>query len=188
MKYDLILLMYQSIKQQKFFNNQANDFLLFVLPFLKFHKILKTDVLISAGEIIDEMYFVLKGDLSLNLELKYDNYEISQIKEGKHFGDLFIQTNELCPFELKCKSDFSELLVLKKSDYQKIKLSFIENILEILKESLIEFEIFNRRKQIIIEMFKNGESSKNIKKRVFSPFVSLVLQKQKKKQLEDGTF
>ena len=163
---DLILLIYQSIKQQKFFNNQANDFLLFVLPFLKFHKILKTDVLISAGEIIDEMYFVLKGDLSLNLELKYENYEISQIKEGKHFGDLLIQTNELCPFELKCKCDFSELLVLKKSDYQKIKLSFIENILEILKESLIEFEIFNRRKQIIIEMFKNGESSKNIKKKM----------------------
>ena len=172
---DLTMVMYEStIKNHNFFFNQPNNFILFVLPLLKFHKVGKNDILISVGEIIDEMYFILNGYLSLNLESKYDNYEISLIKEGNHFGDLLIQTNESCPYELKCKSDFSDLLVLKKSDFLKIKLLFIDNIHEIFEESLIDLEIFNRKRQLIIEMFKNGESSKDVKKKMIQLNIYLM--------------
>ena len=83
-----------------------------MLPQLKFYKINKREVVISPGEIIDEMYFVLKGFLSLNLGPEYDSLEVSLIEQGNYFGDLLLLLNEICTYELKYKSDFSEILVL----------------------------------------------------------------------------
>ena len=162
---EFIMLMFNSnINQQKFFNNQPNDFLLYVMPLLKFHKVYKREVVISIGEIIDEMYFVIKGYLSLNLGPQYDSFEVSLIEQGNHFGDLLLQSNDICTYELKCKSDFSDLLVLNKSDFLKIKVSFIQNFLKIFEISLNEMEIVNKKKQIIIELFKKYESNKIKKK------------------------
>ena len=158
---DLTIVMYQStIKHHKFLKNKPNDFIYFVLPLLKFQRVLKGDVMISVGEIIDEMYIVLNGNLSLNLGSKYDYLEIYLIKKMNYFGDLLIQSNEASPYELKCKSKFSDILFMKKSDFLKVKISFIEKILEIFNESLNEMEIIDRRRKLFIEFYNYFRTSK----------------------------
>ena len=183
---DLTMVMYKStIKKQKFFNNQPNNFLLYVLPLLKFHIVRKGDVLISVGEIIHEMYFVLKGCLSLNLGSQYDFFEISLIKQETHFGDLLLQSNDTCSYEIKCKSNFSDLLVLKKSDFFKIKIFFIQNILKIFENSLIDMEIINKKRKLVIELFKSLESSNNVKKRM-KQLNTFLFQRDFREYFENG--
>jgi hypothetical protein len=149
-KNELMTLMFESsIAQNEFFKNQNKNFILFVLPFLRFHRFYKNDVLISVGDVTDEMYFVIKGNLGLNMGNNFGCAEISHINSKNYFGDLLLQLNEVSPYELKCKSKYADLLVLKKSDYLKIKNKFYSEIYSILNKSLKELEIADQKKLLV---------------------------------------
>ena len=67
------------------------------------------------------MYLIIRGSLVLTLSDQLDNIEICQIRANQHFGEIFLETNEQSPYELKCKSKNTVMLVLKKNDYLNIK-------------------------------------------------------------------
>ncbi len=124
-KSELTIIMYQAtVAENRFFNNQPDDFTLYVLQLLKSHKVYKGDILISVGDIVEEMYFVLKGSLTLNLGLHNSNKEICQIRKKNYFGDLLMHIGQKSPYELKGKKKVSEIFVLKKADFLKIKNSY----------------------------------------------------------------
>jgi hypothetical protein len=165
LKNDLTIFMYKNhIKELNFFKEQSHDLILFVLPMLKTHNIKKGDTLFSVGEYIEEMYLVIRGSLVLTLSDQLDNIEICQIRANQHFGEIFLETNEQSPYELKCKSKNTEMLVLKKNDYLNIKNVFSENIVEILKKSYDTLERIDKKKKVILELLKIDDNPQSIKK------------------------
>jgi len=53
----LTMVMYKTnINQNRFFINQSHEFILYVLPLLKYLKISKGDILISPGQLTEEMF------------------------------------------------------------------------------------------------------------------------------------
>ena len=164
---DLTMVMYKSqMKQHKFFKNKCHNFILYVLPLLKNHSVIKGDILISVGEIIEEMYLVLDGVLSIHLGMLFHNLEIGLVAKNYHFGDLLMQLNEQCPYELKCKTKTSEILVLKKSDFLKVKNCFVNDVLDILDHSFKNFEVLDKRRQVFIRLLKYCNSLDIVKKRM----------------------
>ena len=166
-KNDLSFVMYKKIiHKHKYFENQSQDFILYVLPLLKFQMIYKGDVLISVGEIIEETYLILKGIISLHLGSEFDFMEIWQFKENDYFGDILIQLNEQSPYEVKCNDKFAEILILKKLNFLKIKNAFNNNIFDILDRSYDEFKKIEERRQLKINFFLNYGKANVVKKKM----------------------
>jgi len=165
LKNELTYLMYRTlIKELRFFKNQSNDFILFVLPFLKSQQLKKGDVLFSVGQFVEEMYLVVKGCLGIYLDPFYDNLEIGIVRENSHFGELIMQINEQSPYELKCKSTNAEVLILRKEDFINIKNSFNENILQILRDSYNTLEVVDKRRQQFLRLYKFENSIMGVKR------------------------
>ncbi len=167
LKNDLMIIMYKEmIAQQSFFKKQPNDFLLYVLPMLRFHRVEQGEVLISVGDMVGEMYFVIKGSLSLTLGIHSNNLQLWKVRKGNHFGDLLMQLNENSPFELKCKKKYTDVLVLKKEDFIKIKNSFTSNIYDILDTSLNELKFVDKKFQLFHILSNHYKDPKIVKKKM----------------------
>ena len=163
-KNEISLIMYRDLfKDHRFFKDQSQDFIFFVLPFLKSHKLVKDEVLFSFGEFVEETYLVLKGCMALNLGPNFENFEIAKIKENEYFGDLLMNSKIQSPYEFNCKSNYCEVLVLNKNDFLKIKMKFKENVLNIMKKSYIIFELIDKKRHTFIKLFSNEFSLENVK-------------------------
>ena len=149
-------------KELNFFKSQPRNFIFYTLPLIKSLSINYGEVLFSIGEFVNEMYIVAKGVLSLNLGSVYDNIEIAKIGKGEHIGDVLLYLHEQSPYELRCKSKFPEILVIKESDYFKIKTHFNENILSLLSSSMLKVEIYEHRRLFVIEQRKIEKDPKKI--------------------------
>ena len=164
---DLSMVMSQNtIQNHKFFKNQSHDFILYVLPLLKFQIIFKRDVLISVGEIMEEMYLILEGNLSFHLGEKYENLEIWEYGKNECYGDLLIQLSEQSPYEIRCKSNKSEIFILSKINFLKVKNEFTLNIFKIMEESYIDFKIIDKRTELYMKLFSKCENSSIFKKKM----------------------
>jgi len=164
---ELIMVIYKKqLKNIKFFKNQTHDFSMFVLPLLKNHIFMKGEQLLNVGDLVTEMYLIEKGNIGFNLGSYYDNLEIGVIRENFHFGELLMQANEQCPYEVICKSKSANVLVLKENDFLKIKSSFFDSIFEILEESFKQLEILDKRRQVVMELFKFYQNMKEVKEKL----------------------
>ena len=148
------------LKKLCFFESQSSDFIIFILPMLLTYNLQRGDILFSVGEYVEEMYLVIKGSLSLSLS---EEIEICQIRENNNFGELFFETNEMSPYEFKCKTKKSKIFVLKKIDYFKIKSNFRSNIKRILEKSYKILETIEKKRNIINEFLKFDNNPSNVK-------------------------
>jgi hypothetical protein len=164
---DLSKMMFEStINQHKFFLNQPHDFSYYVLPLLNIRRINRGDILISVGEIIEEMYLVVEGVLGLHMGSMYDSLDLCNIRKNEYFGDLFLQLNQQSPYEIKCKSEYCDILVLKKSNFLKIKNAFSSNILDILEGSYNRYKLIQRIENLSRLFFRFCGSSTLVKKKI----------------------
>jgi hypothetical protein len=150
------------MKKLHFFRGKPNDFILFVLPMLHATPLIKLDKLFSLNEIIEEMYIVLKGTLSLTLGSQFKNFELAEIRESSHFGDILLNLLRPSPYELITKSNHSEIFVLKKNDYFKLKTNFNRDIMSILRDSLHDMEIYEKKRLLIMRIYKYETDHKKI--------------------------
>ena len=163
-KNELTIYMYRIlIKDLKFFKDQSLDFILFVLPLIKSQKVIRGNIMLSIGELMEEMYLVVNGCLGIYLGLSFDNLEIGIVKQNCHFGELLMQINQKSPYQIKCKSSVAEILVLKREDFIKIKNNFKSNIINILKESYSDLETLNMRTQQFLQLYKYENSVFGVK-------------------------
>jgi hypothetical protein len=152
-KNDLIILMYrETVGKNIFFQDRSNDFILYVLPMMKFHLVSKGDILISEENFVEEMYFVLNGSLSLNMGVNYQRLQIWEIRKNQYFGDLLMKLDENSPYELTCRRTRTEVFVLKKEEFLKIKNSFSQVIFDILEESFKLYEQIDKKRQLFLFM------------------------------------
>ena len=141
----------REIKHLILFKNQSYDFILFTVPLLKRISISKDDVMISCGDLIDEMYIVIRGMLSLLLGYKYENFEIGLVKYGEHFGDISMYLNDQSNYEIKAKTKQADIFTLSKSNFASIKLNFRYAIDELLKRSYTSFLALETKRKMAID-------------------------------------
>ena len=152
---NLYLKMHENqIKNLIFFKNQSYDFILFSVPLLKRISVGKDDIMISCGDLIDEMYLVIRGMLSLLLGYKYDNFEVGVVKFGEHFGDISMYLNDQSNFEIKSKTKQADIFCLSKSNFATIKLNFRYAIDELLKKSYTSFLALETKRKMAIDFYE----------------------------------
>jgi hypothetical protein len=78
---------------------------------------------------------------------------------------------------LKCRSKYAEVLILKKSDFMKLKNDYTNNIFDVLEESSADYKIMNIKRKIISELFKLKVNTKNIKRK-YKELIQYFLNKQ----------
>ena len=161
---ELILSMNKKgISNFNFFKLSSNkEFIIHVLPLLKNHFLLKDDILVPIGSIIEEIYLLNKGILSLCLDKIFDNIQIAQLKKNDHFGDILIHLNEKSPYTIKCFVA-CEYLTLSKADYNKTSALFNNIIMRILEFSCEFLENIEITKQVIIDLYEEGLKLNQIK-------------------------
>jgi len=144
------------------FQKKPRDFILFLLPLLQPAKFKKDNILCSIEEILEEMFIVTKGVLSVTLGSKFDNIEIFRIQKNMNFGDVLFYMNLRCPYEVTCKLDAVELLILNKINFLNCKEKFNEQMLKVLEEDLkIMYKIETRRK-VIVELHEFTKDTKHL--------------------------
>jgi hypothetical protein len=145
----------QKESKMKFFKNTTYDFIIFIVPLIKQIQYQKNEVLFSLGEYVEEMYLVRKGCLSLNLGHIYYRIEVARIWENCHFGEILMYSNEQSHFDLKVKSKHSEIFLIKKSDFSKLKMKFPEIILDKLTNAYSTYRKILERRKHLIEIISN---------------------------------
>lgn len=157
LKRELILSMNKKgISNFMFFKNSDKEFIITVLPLLKTQQLSKNDILVSIGGIVEEIYLINCGILSICLDDLFDKIQISQLKRNNHFGDILIHLNEKSPYLIQCSTKYCEYLTLGKSDYNKISVIFNKTVMKILEFSCQFLEKIEKNKAVIIELFDEG--------------------------------
>lgn len=164
LKREMVLSMNQQrISNFNFFKFSEKEFLIEVLPLLKNHSLNKNDILIPFGSIIEEIYLINNGILSICLDNLFNNIQVSQLKKNFHFGDILIHLNEKSPYILKCYSNTCEYMLLSKSDYYKIGVIYYKEIMKILEFSCEFLESIEKIKMVIVALFDEGKKGYEIK-------------------------
>jgi len=175
LKRELILSMHKKgISNFIFFKYSDKEFIITVLPLLKTQQLSKNDVLVSIGGIVEEIYLINHGILSICLDELFDNIQISQLRRNFHFGDILIHLNEKSPYMVKCSTKSCEYLTLSKSDYNRISKIFNKIIMKILEFSYEFLEKIEKNKQVILELFDEGMKLNDIRNMIKSINYHLV--------------
>ena len=162
----IIMIKEYRLKEMNFFKTTPNTFMINCLPYMKIQKFKKGEIIYSVGDLVEEMYFVLNGRLSLFHKEKDKYFEVGKIRKNYHFGDMFLLFDESTPFELRCTSKEANVFILKKIDFLKIKALFNGVILMNLKESFKIYESFVNKKKMIEKLNEFDKSIKIINKNI----------------------
>ena len=133
-KIQLLADMHRDIIQHcSFFKDFSIEYATRVVHSLKPIRVVKREKIVSEGEYLVEIYFIRRGVLSVLLDETYLEKKVIDLRKNEHFGDILVEANERCPFNLKVASKFCDLLLFKKEDFNEVKEEFPEE----LSESLI---------------------------------------------------
>jgi len=156
LKNELILYIYKNlINSFNFLKFSCNsDFTIQVLMVLKPTKFHKYDVILKEDDLIEEMFIIKNGILSLEKWIKFiypadqdqendnivPNQEIKTLKiinlhRNDHFGDSLMIQNKRSPISLRVRSNYAELLLISKLELIKISTKFPEIYNKIYQKS-----------------------------------------------------
>lgn len=155
----------KAIKNLYFFKNQPRDFFAYAAHLLKPVKFSQNDYLYKIGDILDEMYFIIKGTIIFVLSPKYGEKEIKEIRKNNNFGEIEMCLNQNIRYSIKVKSRTCELFTLKKIDFLRLSVNFKEFIDGFLEKSFLIFQKYNQeRKKLIADYEKMMEKVYNNQK------------------------
>ena len=156
------------IQNSVFFKEHSLEYASKVVYLMKPIKAMKKEKIIDKGEYLVEIYFIRRGRISILLDENYFEKKIIDLRKNEYFGDILVEINERCPFNVKVSSRFCDLLVLKKEDFNNIKEEFPEELSESLivsyynYQSLLELAEKKKRKIIEeVEKWKKEDQKKN---------------------------
>ncbi len=84
----------------------------------------------SIDEILEEVFINIKDILSVDLGSR--SLEIFEIKRGMSFGDVLFYINQKCPYNVVCKTEKIDIIILNKINFLTCKKKFKEPIINIL--------------------------------------------------------
>jgi hypothetical protein len=153
-KNSIIYLMNQSkIKAFKIFSTNNKKFLNFILPVLNPLAVRKDDLIFATEDILDEMYIISHGLLSVCLSKEFDEIELYEIRKNDHFGEIILYTRQASPYDFKCKTDHAELFTINKDIFNQAKCKFEQEIMSMLEEAIEIIKVITIRQLVLIELF-----------------------------------
>lgn len=140
-KIQLLADMHRDIIQHcSFFKDFSIEYATRVVHSLKPIRVVKREKIVSEGEYLVEIYFIRRGVLSVLLDETYLEKKVIDLRKNEHFGDILVEANERCPFNLKVSSKFCDLLLFKKEDFNEVKEEFPEELSESLIVSCYNYQ------------------------------------------------
>ena len=128
-------------------------------------RVARKEKLFDENEIVEEMFFVRRGIISLCMGSEFDYVKIMEIRKNEHFGDIFCLSNQRTPYLLKVSSIYADLLIIRKHDLWLISEEFPESFAQIFNISrynhYVMLELTEMKKKKIMEV-KKIEKSKNL--------------------------
>ena len=123
----------QIVRKVPFFQAQTPEFIAYIGPLLRPRRIPKDDYVFREGDSIDEMYFLLQGEVELVIH-EHDDTPFVVIPAGYYFGELDLVHMLLQKdrdigrqFTVKAKEE-CDMLVLSKTDLFKIMDKFEKEV------------------------------------------------------------
>jgi CRP-like cAMP-binding protein len=155
LKNNLTLQIYRNaLEHLKFFSKTSKEFKMKAVLKLKKTRFNKGEYLVKENDVVDEIYFVMKGTLKLEKETENGKIQICELNEYEHFGDVYMNMNIKSPIDLKVKSSSAEVYIMSKADFTALSEDFPHIIMSIIKRGLIkttklELRLRSRYKQLI---------------------------------------
>jgi len=116
-----MILVGNTIKNVPFFKDANEGFIRSLLPLLRSRIYSPSDIILSENEVVNEMYFISKGQV----EVLQHEVVVNQLYEGSFFGEISLVMNVKSPTQVRT-STYCELLVLTKKDLEKVMKLFPE--------------------------------------------------------------
>lgn len=160
--------MYKSLYQHKikslsFFRNKSEEFVLYCAPNLILQKPENKDIIISHGEMFNELFILNKGTLDFYLGDHLSYYSLITMHKGYHFGEVNIFSNSPSDYTIKTKGYRTEMYCLRKNTLQDLKINFPEIMDSILKKSLEEYYNLEVLKKEAILYYEEYNTLENFK-------------------------
>ena len=149
----------EMIQNSIFFKEHSLEYASKVVYLMKPIRAMKKERIINKGEYLVEIFFIRHGRISIHLDEEYFDKKIMDLRKNEYFGDILVEINERCPFNVKVSSRFCDLLALKKEDFNEIKEEFPEELSESLIVSYYNYQSLlelaeNKKKKIKEEIQK----------------------------------
>ena len=144
------------------FEDKSTEFIIYLLPQMQPLIIYKNDIIFNINEVVDEMYIVSQGLLSINLGKSYNFLEVYELKKNMNFGEIMMYSSQPSNLDLSCKSEIAELFSIQKETLLQLKMRFEIQVLNMLKKSLDLMKIIEFRKKALIELFNYEEDNKKL--------------------------
>ena len=125
---DLILHAYgKEIKCAYILNTANTDFLIEILPHIKYFKLQNNDIILNYGDIVQDIVFVKAGGIQLTMNRQYLNkikeVIIGKISPGYYFGDLEYSRSSLALVNYRSQGISSCFSV----EFEKLKIALAKN-------------------------------------------------------------
>jgi hypothetical protein len=95
------------------------------------------------------------------LSKEYNESELKEIKKHNNFGEIEMCLNEKLTYNIKVKSRYSELYVLKKNDFLKLSVNFKDFIEMFLQKSLSIYLRFTELKTKVVSQVEEMQQIQN---------------------------
>lgn len=163
---EMIVCMYRNIINSFIFfkNFQSLDFIIKAIISFKPVKSIKNEILVKEGDYIEEIIFVKKGVLSLEVKLSLSEHhkkikggtdeklyiinqleiikkeelqklKIIELRRNEHFGDISIFLKEKSPLSVRTRTKYAELFLMKKADLMNLTEEYPDIFEEIYTKS-----------------------------------------------------
>lgn len=137
------------------YNVKDKNFVLVTCGLLNTQVYDKNCKIIQAYQRITEVYFIIKGEITLCLDEEYDCYKIAKIFKREHFMDYLIDKGDYySPYTLETGRSVNEILTLTKENYISLKLKFPRCLNKIREDTKFKNNIIEELKNGAINYFK----------------------------------
>jgi CRP-like cAMP-binding protein len=128
---------HNQIQNLNFFKDAPNEFIFRAVTLFKPLKMFKNEIIIKAGNYLDEMYFIRRGRVLILLPLnKVKRMKLLHFYKNEHFGEIYMCKRLRCPVDLKISSKECELYLLLKHDFIELNEEFPKVIQNFIRKSL----------------------------------------------------
>jgi len=170
-KNELLLNMYKDvIRNFKFFKDKSTEFSTSVVFMMRPLRLFKNEYLFYEGEFVEEIVFVRKGYLTVNLGLNYNEAKIMEVRPNEHFGEIFLLSKTPSPVILKVGSKFADLIIIRSEDMFELSETYSECINKIFSISKYNYETMIKIIEKKKSKFKQDEEKLRFKQNYFKDF------------------
>lgn len=132
----------------------VEEFISFVVPYMKKQLFYKQEEIWSFNQLVDEMFFIESGKVDIKLPKEYQNYRIGTLLRNKHYGEVLMFSDEqISPFDFIVSSKKAEIYFLSQKDFHVIKERFPEYINAIISNSVKNHVEIENIRMLVIQFY-----------------------------------